>query len=589
MRTLWQSVALCLACIQFLGIIAVYLTLHGHSWTHKNSIDILHCNNTIIKSIRLHEADKPLLEAHVRSMLENSLPHLTKAFPNLLNASQESQLAIQEQHLAKEEPCMHFTDETWGVNPTSNIPGVENIHEELHSYIFNMSNHMMSDFHAASQHQQHPTAKDLRLVPHDRMNDLHSISARIAFLNKLSTATSQKERTRVAVATTTSADIYDIRKLLLPWLQYHTELGISKFFILYDGKDDAAVRVMHSIRHIELIHIHRPWATPVESLVFEAYQNIIQSPQEQGNATGLRGNYELMNKQGYGVQESLRRSKAAGFDWLLHLDPDELFYPGGPTASITAELERQPDHVPAVRFMNYEAQPEISDVINRFEQVTLFRVHKHFITPEAMSYRSTFKLGSNAAFLLLYANGKSAVRVSWPGVQHAGPHYFTGRRARRSSRQDGTPDDAWINAVSDSSVVLHYAYSSIDDVAKKAKHSCPVDDASIHSAISRHDVEFVKKMCFVIDFDAEAFMAAAGGQKSIEEFYFTRMVLSEGSIVECIDASRSAVGWCPLTNIPRFIFLMEKLGLMKRILMPQMLLRQHEQRIVEEMRDLVDE
>jgi hypothetical protein len=32
-------------------------------------------------------------------------------------------------------------------------------------------------------------------------------------------------------------------------------------------------------------------------------------------------------------------------------------------------LARQPDHVSAVRFLNYEGQPEAVDLVNRFEQV----------------------------------------------------------------------------------------------------------------------------------------------------------------------------------------------------------------------------
>jgi hypothetical protein len=37
--------------------------------------------------------------------------------------------------------------------------------------------------------------------------------------------------------------------------------------------------------------------------------------------------------------------------------------------SLTAALARQPAHVPAVRFMNFEGQPEAADLTNRIEQV----------------------------------------------------------------------------------------------------------------------------------------------------------------------------------------------------------------------------
>ena len=62
--------------------------------------------------------------------------------------------------------------------------------------------------------------------------------------------------------------------------------------------------------------------------------------------------------------------------------------------------------------------------------MTLFRVHKHFITPEAHFYRQKYKLGDNAVFLTLYANGKSAVRVGG-GARQMGPHFFSGNPSPR--------------------------------------------------------------------------------------------------------------------------------------------------------------
>ena len=42
---------------------------------------------------------------------------------------------------------------------------------------------------------------------------------------------------------------------------------------------------------------------------------------------------------------------------------------GGPAFSLPAVLARQPPHVPALRFMNFEGQPEAGDLTNRIEQV----------------------------------------------------------------------------------------------------------------------------------------------------------------------------------------------------------------------------
>lgn len=200
------------------------------------------------------------------------------------------------------------------------------------------------------------------------------------------------------------------------------------------------------------------------------------------------------------------------------------------------------------------------------------QVHKHFITPEAFYYRGKYVLGGNKAFLYLYANGKSAVRVDAPGVTQSGPHYFQGFASSRWAHP-GNPTGSWHNAISDRSVILHYAYTRLSDVKDKAKRSCPAKFAG-------ENREVIRQNCFVIDFDADAYFAASKGDSAVEEFYFHRMVLSEGAPIRCHDPTRGrGDGWCTLSDVPRFTFLMEKIGLMRRFLLPQTLLRQHERAI----------
>ena len=82
------------------------------------------------------------------------------------------------------------------------------------------------------------------------------------------------------------------------------------------------------------------------------------------------GNFGLMAKQAWGETEALRLARRDGMHWLLHLDPDELLHPGCAAAtSLPAALAAVPPHVPSLRFMNFEAQPEAGDLENRFEQV----------------------------------------------------------------------------------------------------------------------------------------------------------------------------------------------------------------------------
>jgi hypothetical protein len=39
------------------------------------------------------------------------------------------------------------------------------------------------------------------------------------------------------------------------------------------------------------------------------------------------------------------------------------------------------------RFVNVEGVPEAADIVNRYEQVTLFRAHRHLVPPQIQPFR----------------------------------------------------------------------------------------------------------------------------------------------------------------------------------------------------------
>jgi len=564
------------------------------------------------KVVRLHEADVDVLRTEIFKITDSLISSKVLGDGVELMGGAVLTTADQLPPAPTNSQLLRLSDEKHYPNPASNIPGVQDVHAELREYTERMLKTWTSDFSEAKKRQQRPTADELGLLAIDSLEDVESVRDRIAFLNELvaiSAAEKMKEAknlinatsstattTSMAIATTSSVDLLGVRREILPWLQYHTEIGVFQFYILYDGKDSAAVESLNSISHVEVLHIHPQWAASEELALWEAHSKLSKIQWK-----GSQGNYELMTKQGFCLQQALRRAqernqaalRLAGteagpelqqqlqVEWLMHLDPDEFFLPGGNEASVTAELSKVPPHIPAIRFLNFEAQPEAgAGIFNPFEQVTLFRAHKHFITPEAFWYRNRFKLGENAAFLYLYANGKSAVRVNAPGVRHSGPHYFAGDASERWVSPEN-PTGLWVNAVSDSSVVLHYAYTNPLEVAAKAHRSCPENFTAAAAAGNR---ELIKKSCFIIEFDADAFMAAVQGEDAVNDFYYSRMVLSEGVAVRCAKpvagaagvVASSEEGWCALTNIPRFVHLMEKIGLFKRVLLPQAVLRQQE-------------
>ncbi len=57
-------------------------------------------------------------------------------------------------------------------------------------------------------------------------------------------------------------------------------------------------------------------------------------------------------------------------DWILHIDTDELVYPGGASHySLQQMLADVPAEVDTLVFPNYESLPERNDVASPFEEV----------------------------------------------------------------------------------------------------------------------------------------------------------------------------------------------------------------------------
>lgn len=68
--------------------------------------------------------------------------------------------------------------------------------------------------------------------------------------------------------------------------------------------------------------------------------------------------------------EAIKLAREDQVDWILHIDTDELVYPGGsPEYSLQQFLGTQPAEVDMLVFPNYESMPESSNVVRPFEEV----------------------------------------------------------------------------------------------------------------------------------------------------------------------------------------------------------------------------
>lgn len=169
---------------------------------------------------------------------------------------------------------------------------------------------------------------------------------------------------------------------LREWLFWHLSLGVSIIFLRWEGELNA------------------------EQL------EVLRGPQSRGEVVLKRECCDLscafnsvMTRQVRFVQTTMRLARKRNYDFLLHLDDDELLCPLRPDISLTHLFKRHlGSQKRCIHFENYEAMFE-------FEQSTL----------RPFSRSSTrFKTGQQ----VLYCNGKSAANLALQPIFASGVHHF---------------------------------------------------------------------------------------------------------------------------------------------------------------------
>ncbi|WIA28468.1 hypothetical protein OEZ86_011012 [Tetradesmus obliquus] len=559
-----------------------------------------------------------------------SVEAATKGLPQLT----QEQAAAQVQQLVRADQLMgRLSRVAAAISLRTNDPLTESGHDSVaglrHYYGTVASTNVTLSWQEALARQSRPTSAQLGIAhvePYsDAESDLESLDVRLEYALAELTAMADDAPCHIGMVTTWSGDLWGIRREMLPWITYHAQLGVSKLYVLYDGNDrntHTALLDLHP--YVRVILASAPLASVNETEEFEAWLRTVPDSHIK-EWSSQPGNYQLMTKQGFAATKALELARQDNVSWLIHMDPDELLHPAAaPTAgdmgaafSLLPELCGAPDSVPSIRFVNVEAVPETADINNRYEQVTLFRAHRHLVQPGAQPYRYIFKQGHADAWLHLYTNGKSAVRPDAPGVTQGGPHVFLGPADKRWVTPDN-PHGLWHPTISNSTLVLHYAYTTPGDVAVKAGRSCP---ESVVEAVLAGDVAQASR-CFVLDIDQRAFLAAIKDRKAaglpvspaalpaapqqqqdassgpvrellidsatmaglrtssgfsnaswpvgkeVLDFFWGELALSEGAPFECLTPDGQAKGWCAMSSVGHLKSLLISSGLMLRLHAP---------------------
>jgi hypothetical protein len=287
------------------------------------------------------------------------------------------------------------------------------------------------------------------------------------------------------------------------WLAYHRALGVSAFYLFVEGQAAtpaavAALRAERGVRVVErdaaLLARHnasRIWGETWLSAFFNKPCN-----------------HELFVTQSLNMEAAIGLAAADGARWLLHVDTDELVYPGGSRDySLAQVLARVPEDVDLLVLPNYEAMAERPDVEDPFSDVTLFkRNYAHIHSEDYFKAYGTVARG-NPNYFTAYGNGKSAARVT-PGLRPNGAHRW--QNYERTVKE-------W---ESDSAAVLHYTYNRFADLrARRDRCECRPTEADA-------------ARCFILAFDRAAFIAASlKDDAALLQWYRERLVWEDGAAV----------------------------------------------------------
>lgn len=199
--------------------------------------------------------------------------------------------------------------------------------------------------------------------------------------------------------------VKDESELIWPHLHYHRAIGVSKVYVYLDSCSDDTLSIVQSI----------PWAQP-----------IVIDPELSSMCV-----YNS-SKQRCAMDDSLRRAREDGFDWLLMIDVDEFaFADNAPTpglsdhesvlqrADLLQMLVELTSDIEMVRLKTLESVPCVLDESTPFWKQHYFQSYDAPLTRELFDPRTNER--TNWTGFFGHDAGKSIVRVA-ADVQSHGPH-----------------------------------------------------------------------------------------------------------------------------------------------------------------------
>ena len=324
---------------------------------------------------------------------------------------------------------------------------------------------------------------------------------------------------RVAIVTT----LRDAGGMLDSFVAYHLHHGFAHLFLFFDDPLDPGLERFAGHPMVTAIphdgELRRCWTGLPEYAAGSEFMD-----------------REVMARQVLNAALAMGLARQKQFDWLLHIDADELFFT--PRQSV-AEHFTQIHALAAdtIRYQNFECVPEKDDVADAFREVDLFKVPLE-LGGGSVSGECNILLGKTlqipAKRFHFYRNGKSAMRLSAQELRPNGVHKFVDWNSEtRGMRAKGA-------------FILHYACCGFESFWQKYVTLGAFTDRWLNSFDIRSAIG-------PLHLDARD-IVAAGDREAGRAFYRERIA------IEDIEQVRQLILCGILTRIPEPGELLERIA-----------------------------
>ena len=207
--------------------------------------------------------------------------------------------------------------------------------------------------------------------------------------------------TKAAIVTT----VKNFGHLCVSWCTYHFDIGFHHLFIYFDEPTE-----LSSVQSILHAHFSPDSLTliPHDDKLRLAWGRLEGTAPIMPHAAS-----EVQTRQQLNCRHAMAIAAKRKLDWMLHIDADELFFPGhgGDARAHFAGLEAS--GVDTFVYMNFEAVPEALGIVDPFQEVTLFKRCLELVKPtsKARAAVGLWQDRHEGCYFYYYDNGKAAVRV----------------------------------------------------------------------------------------------------------------------------------------------------------------------------------